>query len=37
MTTITVIGSDGTFSVGGAAERLLTPGEVARLFDIALF
>ncbi|MEV7008782.1 BldC family transcriptional regulator [Streptosporangium sp. NPDC051022] len=35
MPAIMVISSDGTFTTGtGATERLLTPGEVARLFGV---
>ncbi|MEV8636156.1 BldC family transcriptional regulator [Streptosporangium sp. NPDC051023] len=35
MPAIMVISSDGTFTTGtGTTERLLTPGEVARLFGV---
>ncbi|MEV7908688.1 BldC family transcriptional regulator [Streptomyces anulatus] len=29
-----ITGADGTFTVDGTAERLLTPREVARMFHV---
>ncbi|MEV8636499.1 BldC family transcriptional regulator [Streptosporangium sp. NPDC051023] len=34
MATIMITGADGTFTIDGTAERLLTPAEVARMFRV---